>query len=71
MRKIQIGIICIEETKPHDSFPDSHFKINGYQFPFLRRDRDHTGGGKIVFIKQGMIVNRLKELKTKIRNYFF
>ena len=44
----------------------SQLKINGYQFPFLWRDRDNRGGGKIVFIKQGLIVNRLKQLETKI-----
>ena len=54
------------ETKLDDSFPDSQFKINGYQFPFLRKDRDNKGGGKIVFLKQGLIINRLKQLETKI-----
>ena len=54
------------ETKLDDSFPDSQFKINGYQFPFLRKDRDNKGGGKIVFLRQGLIINRLKQLETKI-----
>ena len=35
-----------------DSFPDSQFKINRYQFLFLQR---YTG--KFFFIKQGLIVN--------------
>ena len=65
-KKVQIDILCIDETKLDDSFPDSQFKINGYQFLFLRRDRGNRGGGKIVFIKQGLIVNRLKQLETKI-----
>ena len=59
-KKVQIDILCIDETKLDDSFPDSQFKINGYQLPFLRRDRDNRGERKIVFIKQGLIVNRLK-----------
>ena len=54
------------ETKLDDSFPDSQFKINGYQFPFLRKDRDNKGGGKIVFLRQGLLINRLKQLETKI-----
>ena len=70
-KKVQIDILCIDETKLDDSFPDSQFKINGYQFPFLRRDRDNREGGKIVFIKQGLIVNRLKQLETKISETIF
>ena len=41
-----------------------HFKINGYQFPAFRRDTDKHGGGKVVFVKKGLIVNRIKELET-------
>ena len=48
-KKVQTDIFCIDETKLDDSFPASQFKINGYQFPFLRR------GGKIVVVKQGLI----------------
>ena len=59
------------ETKLDDSFPDSQFEINGHQFPFLRKDRDNKGGGKIVFLKQGLIINRLKQLETKISETIF
>ena len=65
-KKVQIDILCIDETKLDGSFPESQFKINGYQFPFLGRDRDNRGGGKTVFIKQGLIVNRLKQLEIKL-----
>ena len=54
-----MDILCIDETNLDDSFPDSQFKISGYQFPFLGRDKDKRGGGKIVFIRQGLMVNRL------------
>ena len=43
-KKVQINIICVDETKLDDSLPDSQFKVNGYQFPVLRRDRDNRGG---------------------------
>ena len=66
IKKVQIDILFIGEARLDDSFLDSQFKINGYQFPFLRRNRDNRGGGKIVFIKQGLIINRLKQLETKI-----
>ena len=59
------------ETKLDDSFPDSQFEINGHQFPFPRKYRDNKGGGKIVFLKQGLIINRLKQLETKISETIF
>ena len=59
------------KPKLDGSFSDSLFKINGYQFPFLRRDRDNRGGEKIVSIKQGLIANRLKQLETKISETIF
>ena len=59
------------ETKLDDSFPDSQFEINGHQFPFLRKYRDSKGGGKIAFLKQGLIINRLKQLETKISETIF
>ena len=70
-KKVQIDTLCIDESKLDDSFPDSQFKINEYQFPFLRRDRDNRGGGKIVFIKQDLVVNRLKQLELKSQKCFF
>ena len=70
-KKVQINILCVDETKLDDSLPDSQFKVNGHQFPVLRRDRDNRGGEKIVFIKQVLIVNRLKQLETKISETFF
>ena len=59
-------IVCIDETKLDDSFPDQQFKIEGYQFPPFRRDRNNDGGGKIVFVKDGLLVNRLTEFETNI-----
>ena len=38
--------LCIDETKLDTSFPDSQFKIDGYQFPLFRKDRDSKDGGK-------------------------
>ena len=69
-KKVEIDILCIDETKLDDSFTDSQFKIKGYQFPFLRKDRDNRAGEKFVFIKQGLIVNRLKQLKLKSQKQF-
>ena len=57
--------MCIDETKLDSSFPDHQFKVDGYQFPCFRRDRDSKGGGKMVFIRNGIVAKRLKEFETK------
>ena len=52
-------IICVDETKPDSSYPDSKFRIDGYQFPPFRRDRNRYGGRKIVYIREAFIAKRL------------
>ena len=42
--------LCIDETKLDTSFPDSQLKIDGYQFPLFRKDRDSKDGGKKLFL---------------------
>ena len=64
LKKPSLEIICVDETKLDESFPDHQFKIDGYQFPPFRRDRDKHGGGKVVYVKEGLIVNRIKEFET-------
>ena len=44
--KASIDILCVDKTKLDASFPDHQFKISGYQFPPIRRDRNSKGGGK-------------------------
>ena len=58
-----IDILCIDETKLDCSFPESQFCIDGYNFPPFRRDRNNYGGGKIVYIKEGIISKRLNQLE--------
>ena len=61
-------VICIDETKLTMDFPDSQFHVFGYQYPPYRRDRNCSlntrGGGKLVYIKNGMITKRLKSYET-------
>ena len=64
-----IDIFCVDETKLTYDFTDALFQIDGYQFPPLRRDRDAInsfsyGGGKLVFVKDGIINKRLKDFET-------
>ena len=47
------------------SFPNSQFNLENFQFPPLRRDRNSKGGGKLVYVKQGIIAKRLENLETK------
>ena len=58
-----LEIICVDETKLDNSFPDQQFKIKGFQFPPFRRDRNKFGGGKIVYVKDGLIANRLTDFE--------
>ena len=64
LKKSPLEIIYVDETKLGESFPDQQFKIDGYQSPTFRRKRDKHGGGKVVFVKEGLIVNRIKEFQT-------
>ena len=64
-----IEVLCVDETKLTADFPDAYFKIGGYKYPPFRRDRNDDlstrGGGKIVFIKDGIILQRLSNFETK------
>ena len=64
--KSPLDIFCVDETKIDESFPDAQFIIENYQFPPFRRDRNSKGGGKIVYIKQGLIAKRLRHFETKV-----
>ena len=57
-----IDVLCVDETKLDSSFPDHQFKIEGYQFPPFRGDRNSKGGGKLE------IYGFYSEKNTKIRN---
>ena len=63
-RKTQIHVICIDETKLNESFPDTQFYIKGYQHPAFRKDSNKNGGGKIVDVKEGLIAKRILEYEN-------
>ena len=60
-----IDILCVDETKLDNSYPNAQFHIEGYQFPPFRRDRNKHGGGKMVFTRNGIIAKKLKSLEGK------
>ena len=65
LKKTKIDVLCIDETKLDSSFPNHQFKIEGYQFLPLRRDRNSKGGEKIVFVREGLIAKQMKNFETK------
>ena len=46
------------------SFPEPQFQLNDYRFPPFRKDRNSKGGGKVVFLKLRLIINRIQSLET-------
>ena len=68
----KLDILCIDETKLSQEIQTAKFKIEGYQYPPFRRDRESKhrnrisyGGGKIVYLKEGLICKRLTNFETK------
>ena len=45
--------------------PDSHFKIDGYQFPLFGKNQDSKGGGKIVSVREGIVAKRLYHYESQ------
>jgi len=68
---IKPEILCIDETKLTPDFPTAQFYIEGYHYPPFRRDRPqrinstHFGGGKIVYVKEDLISDRLEQYETE------
>ena len=62
--KTQIHVLCVGETKLDQSFPDAQFHIEGYQYPTFRRDHNKNCGGKIVYVKEGLIPKRILEYEN-------
>ena len=65
MSKAPLDIVCIDKTKLDESFPDFQFHMENYQFPSFQRDQNSKGGGKLVFVKNGLIAKRVKDLEKK------
>ena len=59
----QIHIMGISETKLNSVHPETAFTINGFQKPY-RRDRvENSGGGILVYVKDGVCCNRRPDLE--------
>ena len=59
-------ILCFDETKLDSSYLMlSSKQMITYFIPF-RKDRNKCGGGKIVFMRQSLIIRRLPKFETKV-----
>ena len=63
--KNSIDILCVDETKIDSSYPNAQFHVDGYQFAPFRKDRNNYGGGKMVYIRDGIIAKHLENLEGK------
>ena len=57
--KDNIDVLLVTETKLDISFPTSQFIIEGYSTPF-RFDRDHRGGGVILYTREDLPCREFK-----------
>ena len=56
-----LDILVIKETKLDPSFPDDQFFIDGYKKPPYRLDRNHSGGGLIIYVREDIPSKLLKK----------
>ena len=65
LRKICRKTKCFSnKTKLDKSFPSAQLHIEGYQYPAFRKDYNKNGGGKIMYVKEGLIAKRILEYKN-------
>lgn len=66
----KIDILILAETKVDETYPDSHFMVQGYQL--LRRDKSIHSGGLMIYIKDNISVIRQQHLESStIQNIAF
>ena len=62
LKEEKTDVLYIDKTTLDSSFPNHQFKIEGYQFPPLRRDRNSKEGEKLVFVREGFM--KMKNFET-------
>ena len=60
-----IEILCIDKTKLESRFPNAQVHLPDYQFPTVRKDWTSSGGGKIDYIRDGIIAKRWTVYETQ------
>ena len=65
--------MCTDKTKIDESYPDSQFKIDEYQYPPFRRDRNCKGSGKNVYIREVLLPKDClarRQIQQKVFAYY-
>lgn len=58
-----IDALYIDETNLDSSYPGLQLNISAYQYPPYHKDRNKYGGGKILFLREGLIATRLRNFE--------
>ena len=58
-----IHVLGLSETKLNGIHSESVFEINGYQTPYRRDRKTNSGGGLLVYIKNGVCASRRTDLE--------
>ena len=58
-----IHVLGLSETKLNGNHPESVLEINGYQTPYRRDRKTNSGGGLLVYIKNGVSASRRSDLE--------
>ena len=58
-----IHVLGLSETKLNGNHPESVFEINGYQTPYRRDRKTNSGGGLLIYIKNGVSASRRSDLE--------
>ena len=70
LMKGNIDVLMVSETKIDNSFPVGDFFIDGFSTPY-RLDRDRTGGGIMLFVREDIPSNVLATYeKNHIENFY-
>lgn len=61
--KNAIHVLGLSETKLNAVHPSLAFEVNGYQKPFRRDRGTNSGGGLLVYVKDGISCSRRTDLE--------
>ena len=53
----------MDKTKLDSSYPNPPLKVSGYQYPPYHKYRNKYDGGKIAFLREGIIATRLGDFE--------
>ena len=60
----KLHIFGMSETKLKNRKSNNMFKVKGFQFPYRKDNSENGGGGITVYLREGIIAKRQKDLET-------